>query len=236
MDKAPKKVVLLVDDSKLMLQMEEAVLGKEHYQLLRATTGKEAMNLIRSEKPSLVLLDFYLPDVTGEEVAKAIRANPDTAHTSIIMVTVDGSPEQQEKCFRAGCNDFILKPLDHGMLRHKVERLMSIAPRTPYRILVKITPLGKGAQAGAFVFGSSVNISATGMLVESEKSFEVGQELDVQFYLIGVPQAVSARGAVVRVDEKGFLRSKAYGILFKEVTPEVRAAIEQMVAGKLEAN
>jgi hypothetical protein len=51
-----------------------------------------------------------------------------------------------------------------------------------------------------------------------------------------VPQAVSARGAVVRVDEKGFLRSKAYGILFKEVTPEVRAAIEQMVAGKLEAN
>ncbi|UCF81214.1 MAG: response regulator [Acidobacteriota bacterium] len=224
-----KKAILLVDDSKLILQMEEAILGREQFDLFRATSGQQALDLVKRHKPLLVLLDFFLPDVNGDEVTKRIREDPETTHVSIIIVTMKGSDEQKEKCFKAGCNDFITKPINSGLLKLKVDRLVNIAPRTPYRILVKMSQAG--SEQRDFVFSSSVNISETGMLVETDKKFDLGTEVDLQFYVTSSREPIAVRGLLVRYQKKGFRRANAYGITFSELSEEnrkkIRALIEQ---------
>lgn len=226
-----KKVILLVDDSKLILQMEEALLATSGFNFYKAANGKEALELVKRHKPALVLLDFFLPDLNGDEVAKQIRSEPETATTSILVVTTGGSEEQKQKCFEAGCNDFIAKPIDSGLLKLKVDRLVNIAPRAPYRILVKI------AQAGSdhrdFVFGSSVNISETGIMVESDKKFDVGTEIDVQFYVSNISEPLRATGVVVRSQKKGFRKMTAYGITFSDISDEARKRIHDLIRNRL---
>lgn len=229
--RAPKKVVLLVDDSKLILQMEESLLAGMGFHLVKAATGREAIELVQREKPSLVLLDFFLPDVNGDEVAKAIRANPETAGTSIIVVTTGGSEEQKEKCFEMGANDFITKPIDSSVLKLKVDRLINIAPRTPYRILVKIAQAGSSQRD--FVFGSSVNISETGIMLESDRKFDIGTEVDLQFYATTSRTPIAARGIVVRSQKKGFRGTTAYGVTFLALSPEARENLRELIARKL---
>jgi len=231
MQKDRKKVLLLVDDSRLILQMEETILGHEKFEFLRAMNAKDALELCKKEKPALILLDYFLPDKQGDEVAKEIRNDSQIKNTSIIIVTTGGSDEQKEKCFRAGCNDFIAKPIDAGVLKLKVDRLINIPPRAPFRILVKISQIG--TERHEFVFGSSVNISTTGILVETEKKFDVGSEVALQFYVTTSREPILARGIIVRSQKKGFRKVNAYGITFVEISDADKAKIEDLIGIKI---
>ncbi len=228
--KNDSKTLLLVDDSNLVLQMEKSVLGKESYRFLEAQNGEEALEKAKKHKPDLILLDLILPGMDGDEVCKRIREDDEISDISIIMVTVSGQEAQKEECYKAGCNDYITKPLDPGELKYKIEKLLNIAERVTYRVLVKIDSRDDESD---FIFGNTVNISESGLKVESQKELEVDSKVDMDFYLTAPVRNIRAKGKVVRKEESGLRKATGYGIEFTEMSEEAREEIREMIKNKV---
>jgi DNA-binding response OmpR family regulator len=116
---APKKI-LLADDSGTILMMEKMLLAKEHYELITARDGLEALEKARAERPDLILLDVVMPHLDGFETCRRLREDESTRATPVIMVTTRGEGSNLEQGYASGCNDYVTKPIDGVELLAKV--------------------------------------------------------------------------------------------------------------------
>ena len=80
--------------------------------LLTAPEGETVQELVRRQRPDLVLLDLHLPGIDGEEVLRRLRADPRTADLPVVMVSADVNPWHRERLLEAGADDYLTKPLD----------------------------------------------------------------------------------------------------------------------------
>ncbi len=222
-----RKKILSVDDSDIVSGIEEGILGPECYIFLRAKDLESARRIVAEEKPDLILLDLYLPDGSGADFCRELRRNEPTRDISVIMITVSQKGEDKEACFRAGCNDFIIKPIDTNELQYKVEKLIAIAPRITYRILVKVMP--EGGKDSAYVFGTSVNLSETGMMIESKTKFVTGKDVNLSFFLTTSRENINIKGRVVRSHREGFGGARGYGIIFREMSASDKKKIIELI-------
>src|SRR5262245_65400537 len=83
----PSKKILIVDDTPHNVKMLVDLLAAKGFETLTASTGKEGLDLIETERPDLVLLDVMMPGMDGYEVCRKIRANPEYGLLTVIMVT-----------------------------------------------------------------------------------------------------------------------------------------------------
>jgi CheY-like chemotaxis protein len=121
---APK--VLVVDNDTLQRQMYHRVLSKSGYQALIATSGPEALVMIESERPDLVLTDVVMPQMDGVRFARALRAAPATADLPVILMTGLRVPESMLEAAAgslAPCG-FHQKGADIELLLGEIERLL----------------------------------------------------------------------------------------------------------------
>ncbi len=94
------------------------------YEVIRATNGKQALNMAASQLPDLIMLDLSLPDMDGLEVARQIRQNPKTHSIPILAMTGGASFKVQEEYLQNGCNDYISKPYTPKQLASRIEKLL----------------------------------------------------------------------------------------------------------------
>lgn len=104
-----KKIVLIEDDADLFALLKYN-LEKEGYTVTGLQTGKGALELIRREKPGLIILDILLPDTDGLEICRSIRAHPELAHIPVIFLTAKASETDRIVGLELGANDYIVKP------------------------------------------------------------------------------------------------------------------------------
>lgn len=116
-----RKKILLVDDSKTSLFVEQMILKKEGYDLVTAADGEEGVAKAVSERPDLILLDVVMPRMGGFEALRRLRATHATKDTPVIMVTTRGEGTKVEEGFTSGCNDYVTKPVDSLELLTKVK-------------------------------------------------------------------------------------------------------------------
>jgi CheY-like chemotaxis protein len=117
--------ILVVDDVPENVRLLEAVLVPRGYEVVSAHNGAEALGLVESEKPDLILLDVVMPQMDGYAVCQHLRQNDDTAVLPVIMVTSSIGPEKT-KAIEAGADDFIPKPFNHDELLTRVRSLLRI--------------------------------------------------------------------------------------------------------------
>jgi CheY-like chemotaxis protein len=122
-----RKKILLVDDSNTTLLLEKMLLSRFGYDFVVARDGREGVALALSERPDLILLDMMMPKMDGLEACRQIRQESATASIPIIMVTTRSDAEDIETAFLKGCNDYIIKPINHTELFTKVRSLLGEA-------------------------------------------------------------------------------------------------------------
>jgi CheY-like chemotaxis protein len=115
-----RKKILLVDDSKTALLMEQMILKNGPYQLVLAADGAEGVAKAVSERPDLILMDVVMPHMTGLDALQELRRREATKEIPVIMVTTRGEGENVEAGFASGCNDYLTKPIDSVALLAKV--------------------------------------------------------------------------------------------------------------------
>jgi two-component system cell cycle response regulator len=118
--------ILVVDDIRTNIKVLEAKLTSEYYEVIAASNGPEALESAVSQKPDLILLDVMMPGMDGFEVCRRLKANPDTAHVPVIMVTALGDPEDRVQGLSAGADDFLTKPVDDTAMFARVRSLLRV--------------------------------------------------------------------------------------------------------------
>jgi len=113
--------ILIVDDEPNILDIVEAYLSAQKYQVMRAETGKEALAIFQSFRPDLLVLDLMLPDMTGLEICEEIRKH---SHVPIIMLTAKSSENDILTGLRMGADDYLVKPFSPKELVARVETVL----------------------------------------------------------------------------------------------------------------
>ncbi|MBI4679046.1 MAG: response regulator [Elusimicrobia bacterium] len=117
------RTILLADDDETLRVIIRKAL-RDKYRLLDAADGAEALRMTQRYLPDLVLLDVNMPQLTGEEVAKEIRANPRTRMIPIIMLTVNAELAHKLQGFESGADDYVIKPFDATELKARIEAVL----------------------------------------------------------------------------------------------------------------
>jgi CheY-like chemotaxis protein len=118
--------VLVADDEPLTAEMLALMLAFRGYEVVCAHNGAEALDRARRERPDIVLLDVFMPALEGDEVARALRADPELAGCPVVLIS---SADEAEIAWReAGANLFLQKPLDLRSLPDVVAALLEAGP------------------------------------------------------------------------------------------------------------
>lgn len=118
----PKKI-LIVDDEQDIAQLVKHYLEKEGFQTCLATSGVDALQLVASEHPDVVILDLMLPHMDGLEVCKTLRQKPETALLPIIMLTAKNEESDTVVGLELGADDYVTKPFSPKTLVARVKAL-----------------------------------------------------------------------------------------------------------------
>jgi uncharacterized protein (TIGR02266 family) len=189
----PIPTILVVDDVPLFRELECLFLARCG-RVVTASTGSEALALAERERPAVVVLDAHLPDVTGEELCRRLKA-PD-AELPVVIITGTGTAAEHAAAIRAGADDVLSKPLSRLALVQTVQRFTRFpVPRGLPRVTV--TAPVRIVQGDAEAWGTARNLSRGGMFVECEGGFAEDQEVDLEFQLPGSPQPIRQTGYVV---------------------------------------
>jgi CheY-like chemotaxis protein len=117
-------LVLIVDDSAFERKLAAKVLGEAWCDMVFAESGAEALALLNTVRPDLILLDIDMPDIDGLETLRCLKRSPYLVSIPVVMVTGHNEREIVVQCLRAGAVDYAIKPLERATLLKKVRRYL----------------------------------------------------------------------------------------------------------------
>ena len=223
--------ILLVDDVKLLIELEKNFLKLSPVKVLTASDGEEALEIVRREKPDLVYMDLNMPKMDGKSCCEAIKSDDELKSIPVIMVTTAGSKLDEQRCREAGCDDYLTKPIDRRLFLEKGRRFVSEIDRrelrAPCTTDVALLDNGVLERAGA------TDISIGGLYVASEMSCELEDVMRIAFTIPGKDLKIMAKGRVAWRNS-GTSRRKpklpsGFGIEFVEIDTDAVKQIRQYV-------
>ncbi|MBP7691112.1 MAG: response regulator [Anaerolineales bacterium] len=124
----PPAHILIADDDASVRRLIELVLRKDGYRLTMAANGWQALELLQTETPDLLISDLNMPDLDGFQLLTALKATPGLARLPVIVVTAAGQPGQEAEALRLGAAACVLKPFAQAQFLALVRGLLA-APR-----------------------------------------------------------------------------------------------------------
>lgn len=119
-----KKKILVIDDTELTTNLIREILIEAGYDVIVAENGPEGLQLVKSEKPDLVILDVVMPGMDGFEVCKLLREDESNNLMPILMLTAQDNEDAKLSGFELGADDYIIKPFNHRELTGRVRNTL----------------------------------------------------------------------------------------------------------------
>ncbi|HOE79737.1 MAG TPA: response regulator [Smithellaceae bacterium] len=117
--------VLIVDDFATMRKVIRNLLKQVGYEdIVEAEDGVMALKALKSQKIDVIVSDWNMPNMTGLELLKAVRADPELAKTPFLMVTAEALQDNVVAAVKAGVNNYIVKPFTAEVLNEKIKKIM----------------------------------------------------------------------------------------------------------------
>lgn len=153
--------VLIVDDEADLASLVEFNLHQAGLETAIAMTGERALQLAQQRVPDVVLLDLMLPDLSGKEVCRRLRAEPRTREVPIVMLTARGEESDRVEGFEVGADDYVSKPFSPRELVLRLKAILRRAGPTDagQRITTGLLTLDTGSHR-AWVEGQSLELTA----------------------------------------------------------------------------
>ena len=129
-DHAPR--ILIVDDERYNRQLLQVMLAPEGFHLVTASSGEEALAMVKQQPPDVILLDVMMPGTDGYLVANQIKGNFATKNIPIIMITALNNKDARMQALGAGAEDFLTKPVDRAELCMRVRNLSRLKTYSDY--------------------------------------------------------------------------------------------------------
>lgn len=141
-------VILIVDDNRENLELLEAYLEDIDCKTIAAYDGPEALEIIKKDKPDLILLDIMMPKMSGFEVCRRVKNDTATAHIPIIMVTALNDFGDMQRAVDCGTDDFVSKPVNKLEMLTRVKTMLKLKNLTDKleRTLAYLAEVEKQAQ------------------------------------------------------------------------------------------
>ncbi len=119
-----RQKILIVDDEEDIRELVGLNLTREGYDIVDCETGEEALSLSRSTQPDLIVLDLMLPGVDGLAVCRKLKADPQTAHIPVVILTAKGEEADVVSGLEIGADDYVTKPFSGKVLTARVRGLL----------------------------------------------------------------------------------------------------------------
>jgi two-component system sensor histidine kinase/response regulator len=121
-----RNTILLVDDTKEVLELFEDILKTGGYDVIRSTSGEQALEILETQTPDLILLDVFMPKMDGYQFCERIKSNSKTQHIPIIFVSALNQTFDKIKAFKLGAADYIEKPINNTELLMHIETQLKV--------------------------------------------------------------------------------------------------------------
>jgi two-component system, cell cycle response regulator len=122
--------VLIVDDIPTNVRLLEARLTAEYYEVVTASSGRQALDICKAQDIDIVLLDVMMPEMDGFEVCRRLKADAKTHHVPVLMITALDQPSDRVQGLDVGADDFLTKPVDDTQLMARVKSLVRLKSLT----------------------------------------------------------------------------------------------------------
>src|ERR1700732_3928044 len=121
------KTVMIVEDNELNMKLFHDLLEAHGYRTVGTRNGIEALDLARRHQPDLILMDIQLPEVSGLEVTKWLKEDPDLKEIPVVAVTAFAMKGDEERIRQGGCEAYLSKPISVGKFIDTIRRFLSSA-------------------------------------------------------------------------------------------------------------
>ena len=118
------KTILIVEDDPRNLTLFRDLLQVSGYKTIEATDGKQGIELAKTGKPDLILMDIQMPKIDGLEATRILKANATTSNIPILALTAFAMKGDEERILQAGCDGYLAKPVDIKELLKKVAKYL----------------------------------------------------------------------------------------------------------------
>ena len=119
-----KKTVLIVEDNELNMKLFNDLLETQGYRVVQVDNGTDALGVVKSSMPDLILMDIQLPGQSGLDVTREIKADATTRHIPVIAVTAFAMRTDEERIRAGGCEDYLAKPISVPVFLQTVKRYL----------------------------------------------------------------------------------------------------------------
>ena len=227
-----RKKVMLADDVVLFLELEKTFFQRREIDLVIARTGQQAVELANAERPDLIFMDLFMPEMNGDEACRLIKKNPELAEIPIVMVTQGGREQDVALCRDAGCDEVLFKPINRHLFMATANRFLELVDRQHPRVMARLQ-VRYGSDPQPTLTDYALNICDGGFFIATASPDTIKEPLSLEFVLPDRPKPVCCQGRVSWINEPGNLKRQTLppgmGIQFLDLDLDDLHAIQEFI-------
>ena len=231
LDLQDRKKILIVDDTAMFRELESLFLASAGT-VLGASTGVEALEITRRERPDVLVADLDMPDMDGETLCRAVKADRDLHRTPVILVTSGRCGLDRERAVRAHADDVLSKPLSRIQLNLAVGRLLrSDGYRSLERVEIDAEVRVRVSREHASAWGMVRDLSRGGVFVESNGKLPLTTEVDLAFRLPNTRKPIRPTAQVMWTGRHPVSGAPGMGLQFLALDRTSTSHIDEYIHG-----